>query len=116
SLIADMLGSRDQWMPLLGAGEDIDYLEHILQDAVEADLRSLAALMPRGWAVSLAGPVSTAAAVLSAQQASHALEPLLGWDGAPFAAAIEDLPRWQALAHVLLTSQNDLRKQVTKTL
>src|SRR5690606_8630056 len=44
SLIADMLGSRDQWMPLLGAGEDIDYLEHILQDAVEADLRSLAAL------------------------------------------------------------------------
>ena len=116
SLIADMLGSRDQWMPLLGAGDDIDYLEHTLHEAVETDLRVLARLMPVGWASSLAGPVSTAAEVLSGQQPSHVLEPLLQWDGAPFAPIVDELPRWKALADVLLTGKGDLRKTVTKAL
>src|SRR3546814_9383889 len=34
-LLADMLGSRDQWLPLLGSGGDVDQLLSSLDNAIE---------------------------------------------------------------------------------
>src|SRR3546814_15174268 len=34
-LLADMLGSRDQWLPLLGSGGDVDQLLSNLDNAIE---------------------------------------------------------------------------------
>src|SRR5690606_28212483 len=53
-LLAQMLASRDQWLPLLSAGMDVDGLLGSLERAVEADLACLSELMPAGWASALA--------------------------------------------------------------
>lgn len=116
SLIAAMLGSRDQWLPLLQQGADVDALSACLRKAVCADLRSLAKAMPLGWADDLAGPLRTAAQTLSQEQSGHVLEALCDWDGRPLRADVDDLPRWKALADALLTKDGGLRKSLTKAL
>src|SRR5690606_7324908 len=112
-LLADMLASRDQWLPLLGQRADIDVLLENLDSAIEADLAALARAMPVGWAQALAPSVSTAANILAAGQ--HGLSPgvLQDWQGEPFGDDISSLPQWQALANMLLTGKNTLRRRVT---
>src|SRR5690606_41921979 len=63
-LIADMLASRDQWLPVLGESSDAGRLLHNLAQAVEADLRQLAQCMPPGWSQALWQPVSPPLAAL----------------------------------------------------
>jgi len=126
TLIATMLGSRDQWLPLLQQGGQVQTLIDHLQTAVQRDLSAVAQAMPMGWAHALHQPLRQAAQVLSqqvesAQQtgqtpAPHALGALLDWDGEPFAPTVQNLPRWHALAHALLTQDNALRKRVDKSL
>src|SRR5690606_14635846 len=45
-LIAGMLGSRDQWLPVLGESSDAGRLLHNLSQALEADLNQLAQCKP----------------------------------------------------------------------
>jgi len=124
TLIATMLGSRDQWLPLLQQGGQVQALIAHLQTAVRRDLQIVAQAMPAGWAQALSDPLRQAAQVLSqglSESSAQANEPnalaaLLDWDGAPFAPTSEDLPRWQALAHALLTKDDRLRKRVDKSL
>lgn len=112
-LLADMLASRDQWLPLLGQRADIDVLLDNLDSAIETDLAALARSMPAGWAQALAPSVSTAANVLAAGQGTPGLEALQYWDGAAFGTDVASLSQWQALANVLLTGKNTLRRRVT---
>ena len=112
--LADMLGQRDQWLPLLQHGSDRDELECNLQRAIETDLHRLASLMPIGWAEQLAPPARLAAAVLSEAHAEHALADLLDWDGEPFGPDIEYLSQWKALAQLLLTGTGSLRRALNK--
>jgi ATP-dependent exoDNAse (exonuclease V) beta subunit len=112
-LLANMLASRDQWLPLLGPGGNVDQLLHSLEAAVGADLTRLTDAMPPGWAAALAPSVSRAANVLQGSGESMDLSALADWDGQPFEADVSDLPRWQALADILLTAKNTLRRTVT---
>jgi len=108
--LADMLGQRDQWLPLLRAGSDQLALERALREAIDEELLALSQAMPAGWAQGLAECARLAADSLDGAGAGHALEPLADWNGEPFAPDATDLPRWRALAQLLLTAQGDLRK------
>lgn len=113
-LIAGMLSSRDQWLPVLGESSDTDLLLSNLQDAVEIDLRNLAASMPVGWSHSLAQPISCAIAALQATGKPCTFEALLDWDGSALEPGFTELAQWQALANVLLTATGSLRRAVDK--
>ncbi|TFL14000.1 nuclease [Pusillimonas caeni] len=113
-LIAGMLASRDQWLPVLGESSDAGRLLHNLSQAVEADLRQLAQCMPPGWSHALAQPVSAAIAALQSAGKPCAFDALLDWDGAALTPSFAELARWQALAGVLLTQTNTLRRTVDK--
>ncbi len=114
--IADMLGQRDQWLPLLAHGLDRDRLEEDLAETLGGELRALGRAMPRGFDAALCGPASMAAAELSGS-GDVRLAPLLDWSQ-PLLPEASDLPRWRALAHLLLTGAGSLRspKGVTKAL
>lgn len=112
-LLAQMLASRDQWLPLLAAGQDVAQLTRNLERVVKADLRHMAAAMPPGWAPALAGPLSRAANVLASAGQAVEASPLADWQGEAFDAEVHDLPRWRALADALLTARNELRRTVT---
>jgi ATP-dependent exoDNAse (exonuclease V) beta subunit len=62
--IADMLGQRDQWLPLLRHGSDRAGMEAMLAEAIGEDLDELSEAMPYGWAEALSGPARLAAASL----------------------------------------------------
>ena len=115
--LADMLGQRDQWLPLLPDGNDRAILEQNFDEAVSQDLRRLCAVMPVGWAQQLAPLARTAAQTLQAQLADSTTNPLgalLDWDGDAFEPEAHDLARWKALPALLLTAAGELRKSVTK--
>ncbi len=113
-LIAGMLASRDQWLPLLADSDDVEGLQHNLQQAVREDLLRLAQSMPAGWASSLAPHVSRAASALLQSDEPFDLSPLLDWAGEPFGTERGDMARWRALAKVLLTATGGLRRTVNK--
>jgi ATP-dependent exoDNAse (exonuclease V) beta subunit len=113
--IADMLGQRDQWLPLLRHGSDREALETMLAEAIGEDLDSLCAAMPYGWAQALCSPARLAAACLQDGEAENKLQALLDWTEELLPDA-DMLDQWQAVAHLLLTGTGTLRKTVTKTL
>ncbi|QIM50139.1 UvrD-helicase domain-containing protein [Pusillimonas sp. DMV24BSW_D] len=113
SLIARMLATRDQWLPLFESGADPDLLQAHLREAIEEDLAYLQQSMPAGWATQLAGPLAEASRN-RVEQGEQAFEALATWDGVPFGADIGSLPQWQALADFLLTNKEELRKRLDK--
>lgn len=114
ALLADMLASRDQWLPLLAEGGDIDLLMDNLNRAIELDLRRLNDAMPPGWAQALAEPVREAARCLAeSEEQGLDLSRLLQWDGVPFGTDAHSLGHWQALADVLLTAKGTPRRTAT---
>ncbi|MGE4124822.1 MAG: UvrD-helicase domain-containing protein [Pusillimonas sp.] len=115
SLLAQMLASRDQWMPLLSAGNDPSLLAGFLDEAVEEDLQRLASLMPLGWAGELAGPCRLAVDALEQAGKMPGVLPLRDWDGLAFEPAADALPQWQALSELLLTGAGSLRKTANKS-
>jgi ATP-dependent exoDNAse (exonuclease V) beta subunit len=113
--IADMLGQRDQWLPLLRHGSDRARMQAMLAEAIGEDLDALCEAMPYGWADALCGPARLAAAHLQAGEDDNKLLALLDWT--------EELPpdadmldQWRAVAHLLLTGTGSLRKTVNKNL
>ncbi|MAK55422.1 MAG: nuclease, partial [Pusillimonas sp.] len=113
SLIARMLATRDQWLPLFESGTDPALLQAHLCEAVEEDLAYLSKNMPPGWATQLAGAISEAARN-RVEQGEHGFEVLANWDGSPFGVDMTSLPQWQALADFLLTGDDALRKRLDK--
>ena len=113
--IADMLGQRDQWLPLLRHGSDREGMEAMLAEAIGEDLDALSEAMPYGWAEALCGPARLAAANLQDGEAENKLQALLDWTEEPPPDA-EALELWQAVAHLLLTGTGTLRKTVNKNL
>ncbi|NYT38562.1 nuclease [Allopusillimonas soli] len=111
-LLAQMLASRDQWLPLLSEGGEMDVLRHNLATSIETDLARLRAGMPDGWAQALAPALRHAAEVIAGKTGQDA-GPLGRWDGTPFPAEAASLDAWQALADALLTKQGLPRRRVT---
>ncbi|EHK68269.1 UvrD/Rep helicase family protein 2 [Achromobacter arsenitoxydans SY8] len=113
--IADMLGQRDQWLPLLRHGSDREALEATLAEAIGEDLDALSAAMPYGWAEALCGPARLAAANLQDGDEDNKLVALLDWTE-ELQPDAELLDAWRAVAHLLLTGTGSLRKTVNKNL
>jgi len=109
--LAQMLAQRDQWLPLLAHAER-DSLDAALRVTVGEQLQALREDMPAGWAQTLARPARLAAEALQASTAkqggSNPLAALLDWDG-EISTEAADLPRWRALAALLLTDKGALR-------
>jgi ATP-dependent exoDNAse (exonuclease V) beta subunit len=113
--IADMLGQRDQWLPLLRHGSDREAMEATLADAIGEDLDALCEAMPFGWAEALCGPARLAAAHLQDGEEENKLLALVDWteELLPDAGMLD---QWRAVAHLLLTGTGTLRKTVNKNL
>ena len=120
--LASMLGQRDQWMPLLREGRDQGVLEDNLVCAIEQELAILQSLMPVAYGSQLAPSLRAAVCALEQVPEPHAnlthVKCLRDWDGTPFSATIDDLPRWQALEFFLFNREAKpvFRKSVTVTL
>ncbi len=111
-LLADMLASRDHWLPLLASGSDVDQLLENLDKTIQSDLERLATAMPPGWASTLAPLVAQAAGVLAGKGSTADLCLLQDWQGELFDTDASCLRQWQALASVLLTKEGKLRRTV----
>jgi ATP-dependent exoDNAse (exonuclease V) beta subunit len=113
--IADMLGQRDQWLPLLRHGSDRAGMEAMLAEAIGEDLDALSEAMPYGWAEALCGPARLAATHLQDGEGDNKLLALLDWTE-ELPPDAEVLDQWRAVAHLLLTGTGSLRKTVNKNL
>ncbi|HEX4909718.1 MAG TPA: UvrD-helicase domain-containing protein, partial [Permianibacter sp.] len=104
-LLVSMLARREQWQDLLGS------LSHpALDERLHADWSALIAasiapvlqLLDSRLQTALMAPAQHAARHLLAAQSDSPIIALHDWDR-PLRARAEDLPRWQALAELLLT-------------
>ena len=115
-LLIDMLGKRDQWLPFLGQtvalgqeGEIVDVLQMHLQQLAQAALTKVAQQLPLGWQ-ELAECAEYAHHNLLERDGDSNLHELSDWSERPLYPEAEDLARWQALRHLLLTKGGELRK------
>ena len=112
-LLVSMLGRRDQWVQhatRIESGAMQAEVEAGFAALIERDLAQVANLLDSGWQQRLMPLARFAAA-----NVPDVLEPLLDWS-TPLTAAIDDLPRWQGLASLLLTATGTLRKALNKNI
>ncbi|MDP3636757.1 MAG: UvrD-helicase domain-containing protein [Azonexus sp.] len=112
-LLISMLGRRDQWLQhatRIESGAMRAEVEAGFATLIERDLAKISVLLDARWQ-SLLMPLARFAAA----NVPDVLEALLDWFS-PLTAAIDDLPRWQALAHLLLTGGGTLRKALNKNI
>ncbi len=112
-LLAVMLAKRDQWLRHTQNAEQ-SALEAALQNMVDSELSALQALFPS----QLKDETSTLAATLCANLEAQGVEnsdlrmhwQVKGWPE----ACVDDLPRWQGLAELLLTKAGTWLKKPNK--
>lgn len=116
--LADMLAKRDQWLPLLSHGDDLQSLEENLWSVLSDELTQLEQALPAGWQETLAPSARMAVQELIDQKHANArlLQPLQEWQAGELIADPMLLDQWRALAQLLLTKEGGLRKDITKTL
>ena len=107
-LLSDMLGRRDQWLPVLIRPNRRAAVELGLQEVIEAHLRALSSRLPAESVVELPGLVRYATDHLDAD---HPLRLCRHLDPLPPLTA-DGLTAWRALADLLLTRQGHWRKGV----
>ncbi len=106
TLLADMLARRDQWLPLMRASSDQEFLEQSYRRTVGGELAALdAAISP-----PLADELTALGAFAGAHLDASPLRDLAQFPAPEFAA----LEQWQALAGLLLTNAGEWRKRVDK--
>jgi ATP-dependent exoDNAse (exonuclease V) beta subunit len=117
--LAKMLGQRDQWMTLLPTvtnERDRNALEDHFAQAVSEELSGIPPLMPLGYAQELAPLIRQAVSFLATAEKYQAtydqLKCLQDWDGQAFDTNVSDLPRWRALAELLITGAGTVRKTI----
>jgi ATP-dependent helicase/nuclease subunit A len=124
ALIADMLPSRDRWLPLLAgrlqAASALDnaQLERVRQHFDE-DLQLLVArVLIRARDVLGAERIAALSRLVhgAARRAVAERPELSDWaeDSSPLRADTADLARWCSAARLLLTGEGELRKRLTK--
>ncbi|MBV1914893.1 MAG: UvrD-helicase domain-containing protein [Pseudomonadales bacterium] len=114
--LIEMLAIRDQWLPMVlhdAPDEMLIHIENNLQDLIEAELKSVRR--------SLTASVSAEFTESAAQAAQHLLEAdsnsiitqLEGLGSIPD-ASINSLNQWKAIAELVLTKTDTVRKSITK--
>jgi ATP-dependent exoDNAse (exonuclease V) beta subunit len=112
-LVVAMLGRRDQWLHHASRFDGSALRAEVetgFAALVERDLAAVAELLDSRWQSRLMPLARFAAA-----NVPELLEALLDWDET-LVAGIGDLPRWRALAGLLLTTTGGLRKSLTKNI
>ena len=107
-LLASMLARRDQWLRHAIGGQSRAAAEAGIAALVARHLAAAAAAMPEARQRRLMPVARYAAGNLGP---AHELAPLREWT-APLASAAEALPRWRALATLLLTDGDTPRQKV----
>ncbi len=120
--LTQMLATRDQWLPFVGAGllNDEESLalrgrfEHNLEQTVSEHLQKTRAAIEPDVARTLAGLSQYAARqLIEAGASEHAVCALHEMDGLP-GTATESVAQWKGVAELLLTKSGTLRKKVDK--
>lgn len=108
-LLVNMLGVRDQWLPLLSdAASMTDMLQEHLYETISEYLECVADHLPYGWQALAPCAVYANENLLARGNAN--LEALASWSAEnPLQPVPEDLARWQALIP-FLTTGGALRK------
>ncbi len=120
--LADMLTSRDQWLPLIGGARFSDEESESVRQTLEADLEamiddSLAGIsheLPAALEPELLEIARFAAGTLESSGGTSPIRGLLGIEALP-ESDWHAIDTWRAIAELLLTAQGAPRKQVTKT-
>ena len=122
ALIADMLSSRERWLPLLAgnlhaaSALDATQLQNVRRHFDE-DLQLLVTrVLRRAQDVLGTERIAVLSALMhGAAQRLEASSPLAAWiaDGSPLRAAAADVPRWRGAARLLLTAEGTVRKKLT---
>ncbi len=111
-LLVSMLGRREQWQELIGALNHPQLDEHLHADwsaLIAASIAPARDLIDDTLQRALMAPARHAANTLLAAESDSAIIALHDWDS-PLRADARDLPRWQALAELLLTTESEWRK------
>jgi ATP-dependent helicase/nuclease subunit A len=123
-LIAEMLPSRDRWLPLLAgrlrASSAIDDAQlRLVRQRFDEDLELLIARRLRAAAEALGGERIAALSPLlraAAQRLNGARPEMVDWllDETPLAPQPRHIERWRGLAATCLTNGSAVRKRLTK--
>ncbi len=122
SYLAQMLATRDQWLPFVGSGLLSEAESSVLRRKFEEDLEAVvtghlqetAAAIPQRFATELSRLQSYAATNL--RDGGYTSDPVCSLhklSGLPRARSA-DVHQWQGLAELLLTKTGDFRKRVDK--
>jgi len=119
--VAQMLATRDQWLPFIGSGlltaaeaaELRRRFEENLESAVREHLQDVADMLRRQDAAGWAHLFGYAAGNIAAENADNPISRLAGLEELP-PVSTESLPLWLGVAELLLTKSGSVRKQVNK--
>jgi len=114
-LLIAMLGRREQWLEHIGRAdaELRAEAEAGLAALIRRDLDAAAAAIPGRWQTQIMAAARFAANTLLAEAPDTPLAPLADWN-VPLSADLDQLPRWQALAELVLTAKGEPRKTLNK--
>ena len=108
-LLIKMLSMRDQWLHHAQQTITPEELQHTLQAVVNEELGAIASVLHLQWQDALK-PLAQFAA--NNVPDAHSVSALRDWQTRLLPKA-ENLPMWQAVADLLLTGKNELRKTIT---
>ncbi len=110
-LIVDMLLKRDQWLGYVTRQHDRQDMEQSLARLIDEQLQQVNDSFPDEYKDPCVELLAYAAENLSTQDPEHPLSCCVSLPEFPDASS-EQLPVWQSLQQILLTSQNNWRKRL----
>ncbi|MFQ5658822.1 MAG: UvrD-helicase domain-containing protein [Gammaproteobacteria bacterium] len=110
-MLANMLRRRDQWLPYVASGQRRSALENALTHLVESTLSMVVQVIPEPLLEELLELSRYAATNLEERDIASPLRYCLDMQQLPGSSAA-DLPRWQAIAALLLKADGNWRRRV----
>jgi ATP-dependent exoDNAse (exonuclease V) beta subunit len=111
-LLAEMLAKRDQWLSYTQSQHTAQDAERALSNMINADIQTAANILSPRYQQALM-PIARFAA--SNLDAAHPIAQLLDWDTL-ICAESGQLAQWQAITHLLLTTEDKFRKRADKNM
>ena len=108
-LLAGMLARREQWRVIAELDDPESAIGEALHEMIEEELALIADVLDEVWQSQWMPLARFAAANL---ETANWTNPLADWNR-PLDTLPEELPRWRALAELLLTQKDEPRKTVT---